>query len=280
MFQRRAYLLSALLHLAFIGLMFVHLPITPPSLSQPKLIPLQVITISDKTAGPLKPKTQQPKKEEKKEPPKAAPKPEAAPKEEPKPEPAPVPKPEPKLDPAPIKKPAKDKPVAKKETTPPKSTPKPKDDHKKKPKKKVEDDFLSVLKTVEDLEPEQKELDKNAKSSDQGFSSDNIEDILTISEMDALKQQLRRCWNPPTGAKEAENLIVELEINVNPDATVRDSRVSTTSQGRSNSYFPMAADSARRALNHPDCTPLKLPKNKYDEWKSCTITFNPKEMFK
>jgi hypothetical protein len=44
-------------------------------------------------------------------------------------------------------------------------------------------------------------------------------------------------------------------------------------------YFNIAAESARRAVLDPRCNPLPLPKDKYDKWKSMTMSFNPKDMF-
>jgi hypothetical protein len=46
----------------------------------------------------------------------------------------------------------------------------------------------------------------------------------------------------------------------------------------SDPVFRAAAMSAERALRMPQCTPLALPPDKYDEWQSMTLTFNPKDM--
>jgi hypothetical protein len=43
-------------------------------------------------------------------------------------------------------------------------------------------------------------------------------------------------------------------------------------------YFQAAADSAHRALLNPRCQPLKLPPDKYDQWQTFTITFDPKDL--
>ena len=45
-----------------------------------------------------------------------------------------------------------------------------------------------------------------------------------------------------------------------------------------NSFFRAAADSARRALLNPRCSPLKLPLDKYAQWQIFTITFDPKDV--
>ena len=49
----------------------------------------------------------------------------------------------------------------------------------------------------------------------------NPTQLLSISEVDAVRQQIRKCWNLPAGAKDAKNLIIELRMTMNPDGTVR-----------------------------------------------------------
>ena len=81
------------------------------------------------------------------------------------------------------------------------------------------------------------------------------------------------------GAREAESLVVDVEITVNADKTVSQARVVDQLRYSSDTFFRAAADSALRALRSPDCTPLQLPDGKYEQWKSITIRFDPKNMF-
>lgn len=104
-------------------------------------------------------------------------------------------------------------------------------------------------------------------------------ETLALSEMDALKYQLAQCWNIPSGAMNAEDLVVDLRIEVNPDRTVKSAEIVDQSRYGSDSFFQAAADSARRAVFNPRCTPLALPADKYDVWKVILIRFNPREMF-
>ena len=46
----------------------------------------------------------------------------------------------------------------------------------------------------------------------------------------------------------------------------------------SDQFFRAAADSAVRAVRNPQCSPLKLPQGKYDDWKSISIRFDPKDV--
>lgn len=102
---------------------------------------------------------------------------------------------------------------------------------------------------------------------------------LSMSEMDALRQQLAQCWSVLTGANEAENLAVDIEVNVTSAKTVQDARIVDQLRYGSDARFRAAADSAMRALRSPACTPLALPDGKYDQWKNMTVRFDPKDMF-
>jgi hypothetical protein len=101
---------------------------------------------------------------------------------------------------------------------------------------------------------------------------------LTASEMDALQQQLARCWNLPASAKDAQNLVVDLDVTVNPDRTVAHAEVVDQGRMASDPTYAAAARAALRAVRMPACTPLALPPEKYQEWQSMNIHFDPKEM--
>lgn len=151
-------------------------------------------------------------------------------------------------------------------------------------KKKAEEasaDFSSILKNLVDVKetPDGKgdmKLDEVAKQS--GMQAP-LGQKLTISEEDALRQQLERCWNVPIGARDVENMVVEVHLAVNPDMTVRDARIVDLGRYNSDSFFRAAADSAIRAVRNPLCSPLALPPDKYEQWQSIVVSFNPKEMF-
>ena len=93
-----------------------------------------------------------------------------------------------------------------------------------------------------------------------------------------MRRQISLCWNPPIGARDAQNLIIELLIDVNPDRTV--ANVDLVDKGRygSDSFFRAAADSAIRAVRSPKCSPLELPVDKYEQWKRIDFTFDPRDM--
>jgi outer membrane biosynthesis protein TonB len=176
----------------------------------------------------------------------------------PKPEPKPEPKPAPPAPPPP----------------PPKPTPpKPKQDQAS---------FNNLLKNLEQNDPAQNQPDqpKRQSSSSRRASSQPVAPLgpqLTASELDLVKQQIYECWNVPVGARGATDLTPEFRVTMNPDATVR-GVVLLNSERSSEPFFRAAAESARRALLNPQCSPLKLPLDKFNQWQTFTITFDPKDI--
>ena len=51
-------------------------------------------------------------------------------------------------------------------------------------------------------------------------------------------------------------------------------RIVDTNISQSNPFYSPITDSAMRTLLNPECTPFKLPKDKYNLWKNLTITFD------
>lgn len=100
---------------------------------------------------------------------------------------------------------------------------------------------------------------------------------LTASELDLVREQLSRCWNINAGARDAKDLVVEVRATVQPDGTV--TQATIVDQGRmSDPLWRAAAESARRTFFNPQCTPLKLPPDKYDTWKDLVVDFSPKDI--
>ena len=88
---------------------------------------------------------------------------------------------------------------------------------------------MSVLKTVEDLKPrppKPKEKTEKKKKAEESFEAQvakalqsqarrhDIDRPITISEIDLVRRQIARCWNLQAGAKEAENLIIEIFVDM------------------------------------------------------------------
>lgn len=158
-----------------------------------------------------------------------------------------------------------------------------KDEKKKKVTEEPKKDFASVLKNLAEQKPVPAVADKapDMKLNEPAESASNVPlgQRMTMTEEDALRRQLEGCWNFPFGAKDAENLIVQIRLVVNRDRTLYSAHILDTGRYNRDTFFRAAADSAMRAVRHPDCSPLNLPPNKYDTWKTITVTFNPQDIF-
>lgn len=198
-----------------------------------------------------------------------------------KPQPAPKaleqPKPKPKAE---VAEKIEEKKVEKVAPKPVKEDkPKPKPKVKEKPKPKAEDkkdtqaDFMSVLKNLQDSNP------VDTKRDGPKLTQSPTTDRVTTGELQAFQRQLSQCWSILPGAAQAETLAVNLTINVNKDRTVRDVQITDRTRYQNDPFFRAAADNAMRAIQHPDCTPLDLPPNKYTMWKQITLNFDPGSMF-
>ena len=257
-------------------------------------IMVEIVNVSELTnAPPPKPKP------EKKPEPKAEKKPPPPPKKPPKT--AAPPPPPPAKDPEIAALPPEPKPKAKPKPKPkPEAKPKPKPIRKlakAKPrhKPKPPDAFTSVLKTVEKLKaraaPKEKKKEDKKPEKKETFEQQMAQALmsrtarhdplraLAISEIDLVRQQIRECWSLPAGAKEAENLSIEIRMTMNPDGTVRQARILDQNRLQSDPFFRAAAESALRAVLNPHCNPLKLPPEKYQQWQNMILIFDPRDMF-
>lgn len=100
---------------------------------------------------------------------------------------------------------------------------------------------------------------------------------LTASEIDIVRQQLSRCWNIPAGARDARDLVVTIRGTIAPDGRVLQAVIADQAR-LGDPFFRAAAESARRAFFHPYCTPLRLPPEKYEAWKTFEIALSPKDI--
>jgi outer membrane biosynthesis protein TonB len=290
--MKRAALLSALLHFIILSLLIFGLPWLPRrTLDLPQPIAVAMVPVGELTTMTApKPKPQEKKKPEKEKPkppkPEEKPKPEQKepPKPEPEPEVMPEPKPAPKEEPKPAVKPAKKepKPEPKAEKKPDKKIEKKKEKPKKEKapeKKDTQQDFLSVLKNLKKSSTsEDNAADASPADATESMNRGALSDTLTMSELDALRRQIAGCWSIPAGIQQAEDLAVEIAVSVNPDMTVREAKIIDTRRLGGDPHFRVAAESALRAVLNPQCSPLKLPPNKYQQWKEFTFVFNPKDM--
>lgn len=242
-------------------------PVAPKPKNEPKEVseeppPMPKANTQAQTPTPSKPKPVEKAEREKLED-----KPKEAPKPVKKAEVA-----EKKAAPTPAKAPEKKPEVAKKEEV--KEVEKPQEDTQ---------EFSSVLKNLvgdEEAQPTPDSVPRDTpRQAPQLTAPAPLGSQLSMSEMDALRQQLAQCWNVIAGARDAQDLAVDIDVVVTSAKTVQDARVVDQLRYSSDPLFRAAADSALRALRSPGCTPLNLPDGKYDQWKNMTINFDPKSMF-
>jgi outer membrane biosynthesis protein TonB len=298
--------ISFFLHLGLVAIAYFGIPSLRQGVIMEAPIMVEILNVAEVTNTPKK--QVKPEKKAKLERPKPKPKPEppkpvakAAP--EPKPEPVPAPEPE-EVAIVPPPSEAKPKPKVKAKEKP---KPEPKPVVKEKPKApaalarvkpkhkpKPPDVFASVMKTVADLNkqpaPSEPEKPKKKKPEPKSSFQEQITKALgtkqrsfdhsraiSISEIDYVRQQITKCWSPPAGAKDARNMIIEIAVSMNSDGTVRDAVINNTGL-QTDTFLRAMAESALRAVLNRHCQPFKLPRDKFDRWKTMKLVFNPKEM--
>ena len=99
---------------------------------------------------------------------------------------------------------------------------------------------------------------------------------LGVSELDRLRAHISGCWEPPVGAKGADQLKVDIQVKLEKDGTVRKAEIADRSRYSSDVQYRAAANAARRAVLA--CQPLPLPPEKYQTWKEFIFGFDPKFM--
>ena len=101
-------------------------------------------------------------------------------------------------------------------------------------------------------------------------------DGLSLSETDALRSAMYKCWRIPADAKDPESLIVPVDVKLHRDGHVASVALKNSAavNNSSNPYMVVAAENALRAVSK--CAPYDfLPAERYDSWKQMTLTFRP-----
>ncbi|MGX1198895.1 hypothetical protein [Parvibaculum sp. MBR-TMA-1.3b-4.2] len=291
--MRSSLLYSVGMHVVILGLAIVVLP-SPDELPsvETRALPVDLVTIDEFTN--LK---RQVKTEKKVEKPKEAPKPPAPERPEPKSEPKSEPTPAPPAPKAPQQAKAEAKPEARPEPLPtkeakkePKPAPKEKPKPKPKPAKKVQKSApaekkksfdpnrLAALlnKMPEDNAP--KRPQQQAEAQVDAPRTDDPDMPLTMSEVDAFRVQMAKCWTVPAGAAGAEKLAVKIRVFLNPDGSLGQppELMDRTKLITGGATYRAAADAALRAVRL--CQPFKMPADKYNSWREIELNFDPRQM--
>jgi colicin import membrane protein len=104
-----------------------------------------------------------------------------------------------------------------------------------------------------------------------------IEARLMQSALDALRARLVELWNPPAGASNPDELVVQIRMRLKPDGTLAGPPLVLTS-GRT-ALFVASRDSAVRAIFRGQPFDMLKPEY-YEQWKDIEITFDPREMIR
>jgi hypothetical protein len=301
---------SALLHVGIVVLIVLGLPtLFRPTVPEDQPIAVELVTIAPETRA-THPNPNMPKPNAKPEIPiEAAPAPKPQPKPipppptpvappsaEPPPQAAAVPMPQqpdlvappPPPPPKPVEAQAPPPPPPKPEPPKPKPEPKPQQvaqappkPDTKKPDAAAFDNLLKNLTKTpalpqQEAKPQRQQVATAAPPSSQPRAP--LGSQLTASELDLVREQIARCWNINAGARDAKDLVVQIRAAVQPDGMVTRADIVDTGRASSDPLFRAAAESARRAFFNPQCTPLKLPPEKYATWKDLVVDFSPKDI--
>ena len=144
-----------------------------------------------------------------------------------------------------------------------------------KSKKQIIQDADAVLNKI----LAQAKTPKNAKVSTRIIQGAGNQSLATTDLADALKSQIYKCWSPPIGAPNANDLVVDFDLQLNADGTVmgRPQLSGNSASAMGNPYTRAAAEAASRAIYQ--CAPYKLPAARYSDWKEINpLRFDPREM--
>jgi len=276
--MRAGILFSTALHGGLLAAMFIALPDAAPLQVAPsRALPVELVTIDEFTNLrdiPRPEPTPEPPAEEIAEPePEPEPIAELPPEPLPEPEPAPVPAPEPALalEPEPVSEPAPEpepepepEPKPQPKPEPPRAEPKPAFDPTQ---------IAALLDKLPEEEPQPVRRSEPQRARQAGPAAQ-----LTMSEIDAFKVQMRRCWSVPAGAANAASLVVRIKVFLRPDGSLSQppQLINNSRLLSGDSYFRAAADSAMRAIRR--CAPFQMPADKYASWREIDLNFDPREM--
>ncbi|MDR1235875.1 MAG: hypothetical protein LBJ96_02610 [Holosporaceae bacterium] len=204
--------------------------------------------------------------------------------------------------------------VPKTEEKPPEKIPEVKKPPKKKHRRKILRDVIKraekkknreknrqkILEIAEKADKEKKNADQK-KKNDSAFDkmlNSSINDLkktsgkgkkgtgvgefgsgesLTEADFEIISSQIYPHWVVPSGVRDAENIVIEIEVQLRDSGEIVQSGVKILDERRyaSDYVFRAAADSARRAILETGT--LKIPRDKMSLFKKFVLRFNLKE---
>ena len=95
-----------------------------------------------------------------------------------------------------------------------------------------------------------------------------------LSDIDRIRQHVSSCWSPPIGTAGADTLNVDIIVTLDRDGKVLTAEVDNKLRLGIDRTYRVAADEAIRTMFK--CSPLPVPLDKYEQWKSFVFGFDPK----
>jgi hypothetical protein len=213
----------------------------------------------------------------------------------------PKPKVKPKLAPVKTPTPPKKKPKRAQTATTPTKLPKapPRRDNKmakaSKQKKKQAQALTGVMQNLAKAKQVNEDAEKKRRAQERKKAAEKVNKTLTAttgnalkapkapviapmgpSDFDRLRAHLSKCWDLPVGSAGADTLIVDIIVTSDRDGTVLSAEIKDKTRYKIDRAFKAAAAEAQRATL--ECSPLPLPPEKYDQWKSFVFAFDPRSL--
>jgi hypothetical protein len=158
---------------------------------------------------------------------------------------------------------------------PPKPDDKPSPDQPSRDAPKFNADQVAALLDHRDPRRDVATADQVNSSATLGVAAGAQDAQLSQSEIDAFRQRVSGCWNPPAGVDANSTLYVDLRLLLKPDGSLVQKPIIVA--GSASPLGPALAESAVRALLV--CQPFTMFKPEhYDQWKDMQIRFNPHEL--
>ena len=139
------------------------------------------------------------------------------------------------------------------------------------------DPLASILRNVEKLKDQPKPTQTQQAEVPQPASQRQPSRIEVDAVAREVERQLSACWRIEPGARGAEDHVVEIKVNLNPDGSVRQVKIVDVQRMVADAYYRSAAENARRAIL--SCSPFDLPLDQFEIWREMTLNFDPRRMF-
>ncbi|MBF9041284.1 MAG: hypothetical protein ACO2ZI_05985 [Paracoccaceae bacterium] len=102
---------------------------------------------------------------------------------------------------------------------------------------------------------------------------------LSSGEVDGLIADVRACWNLGALSSEAQRTIVTISVTLGQDGRPNAGSIRMIdSSGGSDASVSQAFEAGRRAILRCGASGFNLPPEKYDQWQTIEMVFNPEQM--